>query len=148
MYFDHPMYHRKYLPCAFLILLVGCADDGRVPTFQAGGIVRFADGKPLPGGAILCESPHGLAARAMINDDGTFQLGTYESADGAVAGKHRAAIRPPTTGDFDPDSGRPSMASLIDDRYLSMDTSGIELEVSADGDNHFEIVVERPTKKR
>jgi hypothetical protein len=141
---------RSNLTVAFvLIVIAGCSDSDRLPTYAAGGIVHFPDGKPLSGGSILCESPQGLGARAIINEDGTFVLGTYEQADGAVEGRHLVAIRPPSTFDVDPDNGmgrQPSPA--IDERFLSMDTSGIVFDVKADGDNHFEIEVSAPKSRR
>lgn len=139
---------RRSLLILFVTALgfAGCRDDGRVPTYPAGGVVKLPDGRPLAGGAILCESPHGLAARAVINADGTFQFGTYEQADGAVEGTHKVAIRPPDPDNFDPDAGVVPR-KLIDDRYLSMDTSGIELEVTAEGRNRFTIEVKPPGAK-
>jgi hypothetical protein len=132
---------------AATLLLPGCRDDGRIPTYPAGGTVKVSGGRPLAGGAILCESPHGLAARAVIEDDGTFRLGTYEQSDGAVEGKHRVAIRPPTPDDFDPDAA-PAAPLLIDQRYLTMDTSGIEFNVTAAGPNQFQIDLEPPKGNR
>ena len=88
----------------------------------------------------MCESPHGLAARAVINADGSFQLGTYEEADGAVEGKHKVAIWPMPPADSHPDAGGPR-AVAIDNRFLSMDTSGIEFDITSDGENHFPIEV-------
>lgn len=125
------------------LLAAGCGDDGRFHTFPATGMVRFSDGTPLPGGAILCESPHGLAARATIQPDGTFRLWTYEPDDGAVEGKHKVAIRPPYPEDFDPDGGG-SPPQAIDDRFLTMESSGIEFDVTAAGPNQFAIEVTRP----
>jgi hypothetical protein len=128
---------------AVATLFIGC-DDGRIKTYPAGGIIKFPDGRPLAGGSIWCQSPHGLAARAEIGEDGSFEFFTYEKTDGAVAGTHRAAIRPPESGDFDPDAGGTARRALIDARFMSMDTSGIVLEVSPDGPNRFEITVTAP----
>jgi hypothetical protein len=141
--------HKICQPLLFAaaLLLAGCRDDGRFSTYSAGGTVKMHDGRPLAGGAILCESPHGLAARAVIEDDGTFRLGTYGEADGAVEGKHRVAIRPPTPDNFDPDAA-PAAPLLIDQRYLTMDTSGIEFSVTPDGPNQFTIELDPPNRSR
>jgi hypothetical protein len=136
------MRHSRFCLIPLLLLFTGCADDGHVPTFPATGVVRYPDGTPLVGGAILCESPHGLAARATINDDGTFQLGTYDVDDGAVEGTHKVAIRPPRPGNYNPDAGV-APPPTIEARFFSMDTSGIEFEVTAAGPNHFTIEVTR-----
>ncbi len=134
---------------AAITLIAGCADNGREPTYPAGGTVKYKDGRPLAGGSVICESPLGLSARAIIADDGTFQLGTYEDADGAVAGKHRVAIRPPSSLDAVVDGPRqgPRPPGLrIDDRFLDFDKSGIELDVKPDGENKFTIEVSDPSR--
>ena len=69
------------------VLVVGCSDDGRLSTYKVTGKVVLSNGTPLKGGWILFESPkQGLAARGVIDTDGTFRLGTYEQSVGAVAG--------------------------------------------------------------
>ena len=122
--------------------LAGCVDGDRLPTYPVTGEVLLSDGTPLKGGWIILESPEaGLAARGVIQTDGTFQLGTYEQSDGAVAGKQRLAITPAPPEGYDPDQA--SAPALIHQRYLHMDTSGLEFEVIPDGDNHFEITLEK-----
>jgi hypothetical protein len=137
------------LSIAALMMCAGCRDSGRFPTYSAGGFVHFPDGRPLAGGAVICESPHGLAARAVIQEDGTFILGTYDTADGAVEGKHRVAIRPPTSVGVDAGGGgRRRSISPIDQRFLSLETSGIVLEVKPGGENRFEIEVAAPAVQK
>ena len=123
--------------------VVGCSDDDRLPTYQVTGKVVFSNGTPLKGGWIIFESPEqGLAARGVIDTNGTFRLGTYEQFDGAVAGKQLVAITPATPDGYDPDKGRAN--PLIHQRFTHMDTSGLEYEVIPDGKNHFKIPVEPP----
>jgi hypothetical protein len=125
----------------FVVLVVGCRDDGRLSTYKVTGKVVLSNGTPLQGGWIVCESPqHGLAARGVIDTDGTFRLGTFEQSDGAVAGKHRVAITPATPAGYHPDQGR--LPPTIDRRFMHMDTSGLEFEVTPAGVNHFEITVQ------
>jgi hypothetical protein len=131
-----------------IFCVAGCRDDGRIPTYPAGGIVRTNDGTPFAGGAIICESPHGLAARGVISDDGTFKLGTYDVDDGAVEGKHKVAIRPRSSSNFDPDAGGKRLPETIDRRYLSVDTSGIEIEVTPAGPNQFQLELDPPNRPR
>jgi hypothetical protein len=125
-------------------LLSGCSDSGRVPTFPAGGIVRFADGQPLSGGSIICESPQGLSARGKIDATGKFQLGTYELDDGAVEGKHLVAISPKLSAERERDAAKRTAPAMLDDRYANAQTSGIEIDVKADGENQFQIELVRP----
>jgi hypothetical protein len=130
---------------ALLALLVGCRDDGRLPTYDVAGKVVFSDGAPLPGGWILFESPESrLAARGIIEADGTFRLGTYEEHDGAVAGRQLVAITPAAPRGYDPDRG--TAPPVIDPKYSHMDTSGIELVVQPASKNDFTITVERPRR--
>jgi len=123
-----------------LALVASCGSD-RLVTYEVTGKVVFSDGTPLPGGWIVCESvEHGLAARGIIETDGSCRLGTYEATDGAVAGRHLLAITPAPPPGYDPDSG--DAAPLIDSRFTHMDTSGLEIEVRPDGRNYFELIVE------
>jgi hypothetical protein len=139
------MRSAQAISLAALVMLAGCGDDGRIPTYPASGVVKFADGKPLVGGVVLCESPHGLAARAIIQEDGTFELGTYEQDDGAVAGKHRVTIQPAPSADADPDSGVKTPPAF-DERFKSFDTSGITFDVKPDGENDFKIEITPPQR--
>jgi hypothetical protein len=131
----------RFLLLVILAVLAGCSDSDKHRTYPAAGVVQFSDGTPLTGGSVLCESPHGLAARATIGNDGSFKLWTYVDGDGAVAGKHRVAIMPLRDEGFDPDGGARSQPAFHR-RFMSMDTSGIELEVKPEGDNRFTIEVE------
>ena len=123
--------------------VVGCSDDDRLPTYEVTGEVVFSNGTPLKGGWIIFESPEqGLAARGVIDTNGTFRLGTYEQSDGAVAGKQLVAITPATPDGYDPDKGRAH--PIIHRRFTHMNTSGLVFEVTPGGENHFEITVEPP----
>ena len=126
---------------ASVTIVAGCGSD-RLPTYDVTGTVVFPDGSALPGGWIVCESAeHGLAARGIIDTDGSYRLGTYAAADGAVAGRHLVAITPAPPAEYDPDRG--GAAPLVDPRFMHMDTSGIEFEVQADAVNQFKLVVDR-----
>jgi hypothetical protein len=125
--------------------LAGCRDDGRLPTYKVTGKVVFTDGTPLPGGWIIFESPeHGRGARGVVEKDGTYVLGTYEQADGAVAGRQLVAITPASPEGIDPDESR--APPVIDPKYTHMDTSGVEVEVDPEGENEFTITVDRPRR--
>ena len=126
-----------------VVALSGCGRGGGLPTYPATGQVSYPDGRPLEGGTIIFESvEHTVTARGAIDIDGGFELGTYESGDGAVAGSHRVAISPPSQMDVDPDEGE--VPALVHSRFTHPDTSALEFTVSADGPNRFEVTVERP----
>ena len=136
-----PRRRVAWLATACLLLSNGCGKGDRLPTFPAGGTVKYEDGSPVEAGSILFISPeHKLAARSLI-EDGSFTLGTYEETDGAVAGLHQVAVNPAPPVDFDPDAGR--APPTVKQKYLRPETSGLEYEVSPDGANVFDIVVER-----
>lgn len=85
------------------------------------GSVMFK-GKPLTGGTVRFEPEDGgREAAGNIEPDGTFTLTTFESADGAVTGKHRVAVDPPA----DKPKSLPA-------KYKNAASSGIVLEVTPD----------------
>ena len=119
------------------------------PTYPVSGKVVFEDGKPLTtGGLVLLESvvTEGLPvnARGTINADGTFELTTFEDGDGAVAGKHQMLVRARRDND---DLLKRGIAPrpIIDPPLEGFDTSGLEYTVE-EGNNEFEVVVQRPVK--
>jgi hypothetical protein len=127
---------------SLLAILPGCGDGDRLPTYPVSGNVGFPDGTPLSGGWIILESPEaGLAARGVIQPDGTFRLGTYDSFDGAVAGKQLVAVIPAAPEGYDPDKG--TVPPGVHPRFMHMDTSGLEIEIDPDGENHFQIDVKQ-----
>ena len=105
----------------------------------------YADGSPLPGGTIMCVSDskdgNALSARGVINEDGTFVLGTYEEDDGAVPGTHKVAFIPPTPPNYNPDAGPPPR--MLHRRFENHDSSRLEFDVTADGPNEIELEVSK-----
>ncbi len=73
---------------------VGCT-GGSTSTYPTHGIVRFPDGKLLREGTVefeLVDGGDSATATGEIGPDGSFVLGTFAADDGAIAGKHRAAV--------------------------------------------------------
>ena len=130
-----------------LLLSCGCAEVGPV-VYPAGGVVRLSDGTPMPGGWIefqLADDVTARTAKAKIQSDGRFYLGTNTEADGAIPGPHRFLIVPPLPPFVNPD-GQPPPAPddprypKINPRYRSFESSGLEFNVtSAASQNQFEI---------
>ncbi len=131
----------------FLVLLLtaGCGSDDRLPTYPATGTVQWEDGTPVAGGGdafVVFESvERKVTATGAIHADGTFEVGTYEPEDGAVEGRHRVSVTPPTA-EGDPDSQRP--AASFPAKYRNLDTSGLEVKVTLKGENHFTLVLTGP----
>lgn len=139
------------LPAAKLLLILlssgiaGCGSD-HLATYPTTGKVAFEDGKPLPGGSVIFQSEeHPLTARGMIQEDGTFVLGTYETGDGAIAGKHQVSVLPPKA---QVDTDEQVVVPEIDIKYQDPRRSEIVLEVTPDGDNEFQITVTPPQGRR
>lgn len=117
---------------AFVIVLACLFSGGcnRGPTLvPAAGRVTL-DGKPLEFGAVMVQPIAGPAAQAKIGPDGTFQLGTFKSGDGAIVGT--AVVRVFCRKDITPPGGEQAWGpSLIPDRYNRFDTSGLAVEIKA-----------------
>lgn len=126
-----------------LIGVLGC-NEGKIPTYPAHGKVTYPDGTPLQGGRVEFEainSPRPLSARAEIDSDGSFQLGTFRKGDGVPAGEYRAIVMPPLPpGDLEEMKYVPA----IDQRYQQYETSGLKFTVSSSGANEFQIEVAKP----
>ena len=138
------------LVAATAAVVCGCG-GGDLPTYPVSGKVVFEDGQPLTtGGVVLCESVDtrsegmGINSRGKINEDGTYELFTFERGDGAVVGKHRVLVRAQRDADDYLKRGiipRP----VVDERFEAYETSGLELNVD-EGENEFQIVVARPRR--
>lgn len=141
----------RRLAAAGLVLLAslsaaGCSNDHA--TYPVHGQIVYSDGSPatdLEGYTVTFESvdhaatgeQSGIGAWGTVQSDGTFTLGTYESDDGAVLGKHRVAISPePQLSDG------PTTKPPIPLKYASVETSGMEVEVTR-GKNNTQLTVER-----
>ena len=107
------------------------------------GIVRI-DGKPLTTGTVRFTPAAGRAASGTIQSDGSFELGTFTSSDGALVGLHGVSVTafaaPQGMPDYDNDGAisKPP-AAPIPGRYTSADSSGLTFEVKAGETNHAEI---------
>jgi hypothetical protein len=125
------------------LAFAGCGGNQQISTYPVTGKVRYADGSPMQGGTITLHSGEStVPTRGVVEEDGSFTVGTYGVDDGAPAGSYKVALFPELPADFDPDSGR-RLPPTIDRKYSDPDTSGVTLEVSADGQNHHDITVER-----
>ena len=144
-------------PLLLMVVFSACErTEDRSPTYQAGGVVTLSDGAPLPGGWIEChleDDPRSPAAKARIQPDGRFELGTYAEADGALEGTHRVMVLPPMPSSTNPawDPGEPGGllnapqdVPKIEQRYQRFETSGLKIFVTSEPlKNRFQIRLER-----
>ena len=132
------------MPCRSMVLVLsilfamlsGC--DSQPETFLVHGMVVYPDGKPLTEGTVEFETLHGkkpITATGEINEDGTFQVGTYEPNDGAIAGTHRVAV----IADFEIGTGieRPGLLPppMLDPKFSDFKTSTLEFEIKPSPNN-------------
>src|SRR5262245_50413981 len=88
------------LALAAAMLATGCG-DGHIPTYPVKGKLTYQDGSPVSAAVITfqpTDPPAGskpLPARGVVQDDGTFELTTFTTGDGAVAGHHRVTVMEP-----------------------------------------------------
>jgi hypothetical protein len=126
---------------AAAVFLLGAAGCGGYHPVR--GTVTYPDGTPVSKGIVVFERKDGgkaVTARGEIQADGTYQLGTEKTGDGAPAGKYRVLVTPRVENPDAPEV-------TFDRRFADFNTSGLEFEVTS-GDNDFPIQVTRPGKGR
>ncbi len=138
-----------FIALAASILFFGCDRGPR--TYPVTGKVVFDDGRPLTsGGVVLSECLDtvgaGTNARGAIDEEGLFQLTTFKDNDGALPGKHRFMVKADRDADDYLKRGiipRP----VIDERFESYDTSGLEFTVE-EGGNDLTLIVDLPRNSK
>lgn len=132
----------KPRPMAVLTILAamaGCGTDENLPpTVPVTGKVVY-QGKPVKNAIVKffpAENVEGNPAYARTVDDGTYQLTTYEFADGAVPGEHTVTVRL-----FNAPITLPA-------QYGSRETTPLHFTVESETENHFEIVLEGKGARR
>ena len=120
--------------------VAGCGNSDRMPTYETTGSVQYEDGEPIEEGTVMLVAPGLPPGRALI-EKGRFEIGTYEESDGAVEGTFQIAVLVAPPVDYDPDAGRPPAGAKA--KYERPETSGLEFQVTADGKNELDLVLER-----
>jgi hypothetical protein len=116
-------------------LAFGCgpSEPPTPPTVPVRGKVTY-QGQPVPKGTVTYQPTSGRPASGEIQPDGTYQLSTFGSKDGAVAGTYKIIIiansgdpsKMPSTPGYVPPK------DLVPKKYSSLETSGLEMTVSED----------------
>ena len=132
------------LAASLAALTTGCGGGAR-PLYRGGGKVAFADGKPLAGGWVELKpvgSDLKTSSRGQIQEDGTFELSTFEPGDGAYEGEYLVAVVPPPSVNPNKMQFPPP---AIHPKFSRFETSGFKFTVSPDAaKNQFAILVTRP----
>jgi hypothetical protein len=121
----------------FVVLLtlaiasIGCKKGGPELAPVSGKVTY--QGKPLPFGSVIFQPESGRTSTGDIQPDGTFRMAIAGRGDGAAVGKNNVRIACFTNQD--PSKKGPGGAAialgkpLIPQKYLSCETSGIEVDV-------------------
>lgn len=136
---------------AAMTLGAGACGSKRPNTAVVRGMVKV-DGVPLSTGQIEFHPKSGeRPARSVINADGTYQLTTFNRADGAILGAHRVTITATKTiGPSPPASiqdeakqgaaGQPRLVWLVSEKYSDAATTDLIADVK-DGENRIDFNV-------
>jgi hypothetical protein len=137
----NPLAVPRSLPLALLaaalLSLAGCSRGNELPVFPVRGTV-FYKGKPAHR-AIVWFHPEGKTdlkahkPRAVVEPDGSFQISTYRTHDGAPAGRYRVSIYWRAQGKVGDDEGE----SLLPARYGDPQTSGLPPVEVKEGSNEL-----------
>ena len=125
------------------VSLPGCGSEKRDRATVTGRVTY--KGEPLRFGTVIFEPEAGQFATGLIQPDGAFQMETRGEGQGAPVGKCKVrfvcfANQDPEAKPAGPENGFPEGESLgmgrslIPEKYLSVATSGITVEVKP-GDN-------------
>jgi hypothetical protein len=117
---------RSWIVVASLTL-AGCGKA----TYPVQGVVQFEDGRPaveLARGFVSFQGlDRNVSAQGEIQDDGTFELSTFQQGDGAFPGAYQVLVTPP------PYNGPESQKAprLLDPQFSDRKRSPIKLAVEA-----------------
>jgi hypothetical protein len=108
-------------------LTVGCS-DGRPERVPVSGVVKI-DGVPLTQGSITFLPTKGRVSFGQLDDQGRFELMTYEPGDGAPLGMSKVAV-----------AGRESLSEtqarwLAPKKYSEHATSELEVDITGPTDD-------------
>lgn len=114
---------------------LGCGGDWQAETHPAGGQISV-NGEP-PAGAVVELHATGEAVDvrnsrpwAIVQEDGSYTLSTYERNDGAPVGEYAVTVRWP------PDVSQPSLSDRLNNAYVDPSRSQWKVTIS-EGDNEL-----------
>ena len=133
---------------ALLVAVVaGCGDSVPFEFAPVQGKITYADGSPIDAATVRVHfipqnvqpvgSKYPRPASGELSRDGTFSaVSTATRNDGAIPGRHKVVLEA-SNADFTP---RPQAVAA---RYCDPAQSPLVVDVTPDGENHFELKVER-----
>lgn len=121
-----------------VLVAVGCSDSQLV---EATGTLTYR-GKPVANANILCQSSGGITATGATDEQGHFKdLSTSKPGDGVVPGEYKVAVTPQTAAPDETEAASydEPPAPPFPTKYLTPDTSDLNITVTADGPNRFNL---------
>lgn len=129
---------RVWLALALAAIAGGCGDQEKTHTVR--GKVTLKDGSPLTKGVVVFESDE-YEAFGDIQEDGSYELTSYEPGDGIPKGTYRVRLEVRGDGSAIEEESPDAPTRLpVPEKYESGATSGLECVV--DGDRTFNIRIE------
>ncbi len=135
------------------VCLVGCGGPksdrwtrDRPPVYPVSGQVLL-DGEPLPQATVLFQptAPEGKPGSAVTDDEGRFEVQTFDPGDGLTEGTHRVAIKKiamvDKAGNIVAEVGEPGSVTeknFVPKQFSDFEKSGLEITISANGENELE----------
>ncbi|MDR1483882.1 MAG: hypothetical protein LBT09_03565 [Planctomycetaceae bacterium] len=113
-----------FLTLTVLLIFAGC-NSGKV---KLGGKVTFTDGTPLGVGEVYFQTPT-YEARGTLKPDGTYVVGSISDKDGLPKGKYNVYIFGAQKPSGEARDGIDVMVQLVNEKYLSPETSGLTVDV-------------------
>jgi hypothetical protein len=114
--------------------LSACRPSDRKPVYPATGRV-FCQGKPAEGASVALvplddDNPKARRPGAQVQQDGSFRLSTYDSYDGAPAGRYAVTIVYPSPAKKE--NGENVGPDLLQGRYADPKTTPLTVELKAE----------------
>ena len=123
------------------VLLPGCGGSGLSLGTVSGKVT--CQGKPVTVGTVVFVPEKGPSASGALDANGRYALSTKSPGDGAVVGKHRVIVSPPTKGLPLEPGKRPSPRTVVKPisniplKFQNVKTSGLSADVRP-GNNAFD----------
>jgi hypothetical protein len=124
----------KRITYFILLLIIVCMTGCGNSNVGLKGKIVFSDNQePIPRGLVYFDNGT-MQSRGTIQSDGTFTMGSLKDTDGLPPGTYKvffADVHEQTgeTKSSDGGSGEPIYTSLIDKKYLNLNTSGLSQTV-------------------
>lgn len=138
MQLQHPTRPLQLATAAVLGIctaLTGCGPE-KPETHDVSGIVTY-NNQPVEGAQVMFTPGAGPPATGVTGPDGKYQLSTFSSRDGAVAGAHRVVVTKNVVQSASANDPYPQTRNELPAQYASASQSGLTAEVMERGANEF-----------